>query len=247
MRARPISKGGSPRSRADKLWVTTNIKTIVNKMGALFHGGSWYTQVAVKSLKGLSEHTIGAAMDFHMGTTLNQAPKSDEHNVEVMKNRQDWVLYLKVPGPKTVNHGGRTWKAEKIPIHAVRMKYQHYAKNWKTITDGYYFNMTEAFNYFSMKGLGPLSRAKWWKRPWYNVGEMWHYDHRETFGYVRGKTTVGDVIDAINFPGYRTPAAKRRLPKYANDYSRNQVAKSGYFGCSTSKCKSFMKGQKKRK
>ena len=231
-----IRDGKGSYVRDDLKWVMGEMKTIINGLGGLFLGGSYYTGVATPSLRGLSEHSIGAAIDMHLGTTIQSFPTKEEHNLEVMTNRQDWVLWLKMPGPKTITHAGRQWKSEKVPIHAIKVKYSYKGSatkapwNWKTITDGYYFNVTEAFNHLSMIGLGPLKRKRWWRDPWImGYGEMWHHDHRVTHGYVTGKTTVGDVIDSQSFPGYATPARKARIPKYANATARKQYYKNGHF------------------
>lgn len=225
-------KGGAGFYVRDDLnWVLENTKAIINKLGGSFYAGSFYTGIAGGKLKGLSEHHLGAAVDMHLGTTIQAFPNKEEHNLEIMTNAHDWVLWLKMPKAATTTHSGRTWKSEQVSINAIRIAYAGNRRvyNWKTIT-GYYFNVTEAFNHHSMIGLGPIAK-NWMRNPTpMAYGEMWHYDHRETHGYVFQKTTVGDVIDSQNFPFYNTPARKRRIPKYANDAARNQVFQTGYFG-----------------
>ena len=216
--------------RQDLSWVMDNLKAIINKLGCGFYGGSFYTGVNNSRGRGLSEHTIGGAIDMHLGTTYAGAPKSEEHNLEVMTNRQSWVLWLKMPNAKTIKHEGKSWSSVKKTINAVKVGYGPLKApwNWKQV-EGYWFNVTECFEWHSMVGLGPLGKKKWWKRPTpYKHGESWHYDHRNTHGYIPWQTSVADVIHSQSFPGYRTPASKEKIPKMKTA-NRNNVYNNGHF------------------
>lgn len=228
-RTKPSGSGFNVRQ--DLGWVMENLKAIINKLGGGFYGGSFYTGVQNSRKRGLSEHSIGGAIDMHLGTTYAGNPVAEEHNLEVMTNRQSWVLWLKMPNAKTIKHQGKSWSSVKKTIHAVKVGYAPGLKapwNWKE-AEGYWFNVTECFEWHSMVGLGPLGKKTWWKRPApYKHGESWHYDHRTTHGYIPWKTTVADVIHSQSFPRYRTPAQKQKIPKMQTKLRQN-VYNSGHF------------------